>query len=396
MRVLMLSWEYPPNVAGGLGRHVAQLAPTLAQQGVEVHVVTPESKNQDLPVIVEAGVAVHRVFVPLVGVSTVDIYSRAVEANKVMVEYVSKMPAISGPFDLIHTHDWLTGFAAMAIKQAWGCPLVATIHATERGRGRGYLSNDLQRSIDNAEQVLTYETDRIIVCSHVMSSEVQHFFQTPDSKLDIVPNGVNIADLRNGHPKEMLSAYRAKYAAPEEVIVFTISRLVHEKGIHWLVNAAPRILTECPQVRFIIAGTGPEADNLKQQAESLGVAGRVKFTGFISDEDRNHLYKVSTCAVFPSLYEPFGIVALEAMALGCPVVVSDVGGLTEVVTHTETGITIYPDDDHSLAWGVLHTLNHPDLAQEWATKARQTVKELFNWSRIAGLTLDAYRRALLE
>jgi glycosyltransferase involved in cell wall biosynthesis len=120
----------------------------------------------------------------------------------------------------------------------------------------------------------------------------------------------------------------------------------------------------------------------------------VNFIGFVSDEDRNRLFAVADCAVFPSLYEPFGIVALEAMALGCPVVVSDVGGLSEVVTHKETGITVFPNDPESIAWGVLHTLKNPKWARKHAAKARQSVAELFNWTRVAILTKDVYQRVL--
>ena len=163
-----------------------------------------------------------------------------------------------------------------------------------------------------------------------------------------------------------------------------------------MVEAAPRIFAECSTARILIAGKGPEAKNLKQQAESLGVADRVNFIGFISDDDRNRLLKVADCAVFPSLYEPFGIVALEAMALGCPIVVSDVGGFSEMVTHQETGITVFPDDPESVAWGVSHTLTHPIWARRHALKARQSVEELFNWPRIAKLTKGVYENTLAE
>ena len=392
----MLSWEYPPNVIGGLGRHVVELAPDLARQGIELHIVTPEPKRQDLPVVVENGAVVHRVFAPMRGAEAIDIYSRAIEVNAILSNYAGRIRETSGRFDLIHAHDWLTSSAASALKNIWAVPLIVTIHATERGRARGHISNDLQRSIDEVERNLIYEAWQVIVCSQYMFNEIQYFFQTPASKLTIVPNGVNLTDLQNGyHPDEAL-ALRQKYADPDDVIIFTISRLVYEKGVHRLIQAAPQILAEYPQARIIIAGTGPEADNLKQQAEALGVLDRVNFTGFISDEDRNHLFKMAACAVFPSLYEPFGIVALEAMALGCPVVVSDVGGFSEVVTHTETGITIYPDNADSVAWGVLYTLNHPDWAQKHALEARRTVQKLFNWPRIAALTIETYQHVLAK
>jgi glycogen synthase len=116
--------------------------------------------------------------------------------------------------------------------------------------------------------------------------------------------------------------------------------------------------------------------------------------GFISDSERNHFYRTAACAVFPSLYEPFGIVALEAMALHCPVVVSEVGGLAEIVKHMENGVTIYPNNAESTAWGVLHMVTQPERAREYAAKAYRAVEELYNWPRIARLTQGVYHRVL--
>jgi glycogen(starch) synthase len=390
MRVLMLSWEYPPNIVGGLGRHVAELSPALAQQRVEVHLVTPTPMKENASSAVEDGVIVHRVFTPAINTKA-SIYDQAVETNKALQDYAAQLRE---EFDLIHVHDWLTSFAGIALQRAWRCPLIATIHATERGRSRGYIRNDLQHSIDEAERNLIEQANHVIVCSRYMLNEVQSFFHTPASRLDVVFNGVNIAELRNGYNREELAAFRAKYAEPDEPIVFAVARLVYQKGLHRLVEATPRILAECPRTRIIIAGKGPEAENLRQQAQHLGVGDRVNFVGFISDKERDHFYRIAACAVFPSLYEPFGIVALEAMALGCPVVVSDVGGLSEIVKHGENGVTIYPDNVESVAWGVVNLLTHPRWAKRHADNAYRFVEELFNWPRIARLTRGVYRRVL--
>jgi glycosyltransferase involved in cell wall biosynthesis len=389
----MLSWEYPPYMAGGLGRHVAELAPMLARQGIDVHLVIPVFTPQNLPIESADGITVHRVFVPILD-QEVDIYGQALAANEALELYAHQLREKGQLFDLIHTHDWLTGFAAIGLKKAWNCPLVVTIHATERGRLRGHIGSPLQWSIDNAERSLLEEASCVIVCSYYMFNEVQYFFQTPANKLNIVPNGVSIASLHDGYRQEGLVAFKNRYAAADDLIVFTISRLVYEKGVHLLVRATPYILSNCPQAHIIIAGKGPERENLIKQAEQLGVADRVKFIGFVTDEERNQLFEVANCAAFPSLYEPFGIVALEAMALGCPVVVSDVGGLSEVVTHTENGVTVFPDNPDSVAWGVLHVLSDPGRAQQYARKAYNMVEQNFNWSRIAQLTVDVYRNIL--
>ena len=393
IQILMLSWEYPPHVVGGLGRHVAELAPALVKQGIEVHVATPVTAQALQPVTVEQGVTIHRILTPP-NQNPDDIHRYACETNRVLEAYLNQLRAAYGHCHLIHAHDWLTSFAGIALQNAWACPLVTTIHATERGRSRGFLNNQLQQAIDHTEHDLVNRARQVIVCSHYMANEVQYFFQTPPGKVDIVPNGVNVVDLQNGANQAELAEFRAGYAHPDDQIVFTIARLVYEKGIHLVVQAAPRVLNECPRARIIIAGKGPEADNLQQQARNLGVADRINFIGFISDVDRNRFFQVADCAIFPSLYEPFGIVALEAMALGCPLIVSDVGGFSEVVKHAETGIKIYPDNVDSTAWGIVHALNHPDWAKKHAANACQSVREVFSWPRIATLTLDVYRRVL--
>jgi glycogen(starch) synthase len=393
MRILMLSWEYPPNVVGGLGRHVAELAPALARQGLELHVVTPVSKAVMQGVSVEDGLTVHRVLTPAIDPSN-NIFYRAHQINEVIEDYLRRLSQQAGQCDLIHVHDWLTGFAGLALQRAWRCPLVATVHATEKGRNQGHLTHPLQQSIDQAERDLVNQARRVIVCSHHMKNEVQYFFQTADDKLDVIPNGVDLAALAKPHSSQALAAFRANYAAPEEEIIFTVSRLVYEKGVHLLIQAMPLVLEECPRARLIVAGKGPEADNLKLQAEHSGVAGQVSFIGFISDEVRNQFFEVADCAIFASLYEPFGIVALEAMALGCPLIVSDVGGFSEVVKHAETGIKIYPNNVDSTAWGIVHALKHPEWTKKHTAKARRSVQERFNWPRIAALTIDTYRRTL--
>lgn len=401
----MLSWEYPPNVMGGMGTHVAGLAPALARSGLEVHVITPQPSGLSVtetrlsevsssdPELTEEGITVYRV--PL-AMSSDNIYERARETNQAITAQGRALLAGGHPFDLIHAHDWLVVFASHALKHEFRIPLIATIHATERGRARGeLLHTDLQRNIHGAEWWLVYEAWRLITCSHHMASEVEAFFHAPQEKIDVVPNGVN--PFHNGQWTQTdLANCRSRHKVPEGRIVFAVGRLVHEKGFHLLVEAIPYILSEFPDTQFVIAGRGPEAAHLAQQARELGVADQVHFPGFISDEERDCLYHVAACAVFPSLYEPFGIVALEAMAAGCPVVVTEVGGLREVVRHGKTGITVYPDDAQSLAWGVLHTLRNPALAAVRADQARQMVRYEFNWNTIAARTTDVYQRVVEE
>lgn len=392
MRVLMLSWEYPPHVVGGLGKHVAELLPALVRQGVEVHLLTPlHAPGEALERV--GNLTVHRV--PKPSFAYPDFYAEVVQANVALARAGEEIVQRYGPFDLLHNHDWLTSFGARSLKHQYKLPLLATIHATERGRGRGHLQGEQAQRINDAEWWLTYEAWRVICCARYMAQEVMDYFGTPADKVDVIPNGVDPTPFQ-ALEGEDLTAFRARWAFAEEKIVLYIGRLVYEKGVEVLVRAAPLVLAQVPQAKFIIAGKGPELERLRQLVGELNLASKVLLVGFIDDDTRNRLYKVADVAVFPSLYEPFGIVALEAMAARTPVVVSEVGGLKEVVRHAETGITIYPNDVASCAWGILHTLQHPEWAQQRVENAYREVLTVFNWDTIAEQTRAVYERVVAE
>jgi len=393
MRVLMLSWEYPPYVVGGLGKHVAELVPALAQQDVEVHLVTPRWTGGDSSEKHD-NLHIHRVDPPP-STDGLDFHTLAWQANRNMEEEATRLLAQEGPFHVIHAHDWLTAFSGSALKHSFKLPLVATIHATERGRGRGHLGSDTQWAINNVEWSLAYEAWRIIACSKFMTREIVDYFNAPEDKIDIIPNGVDTSRFDRWDGTD-LTSFRSMYALPDEKIVFYVGRVVQEKGLHVLIETVPRILRSFPKAKFVIAGTGPMLSDLRHRTWELGLFSKVLFIGFIPDEDRDRLFKVADCAIFPSMYEPFGIVALEAMAAKVPVVVSEVGGLREVVQHAKTGITVYPDNVESLAWGILHTLEHPDWAQTRVKNAYREVANLYNWVRIAKLTRKVYERVVEE
>lgn len=392
MRILMLSWEFPPHVVGGLGKHVAELVPALARQHMDIHLVTPAHQGQAGEEVIE-GVTVHRVAAPTVGFP--DFYTQAVQTNRALQRHAEHIITRMGSFDLIHNHDWLTSFAAEGLKHTYKLPLVSTVHATERGRGRGYLSGDQAQRINDAEWRLTYESWRVICTTHYMVGEVQEYFGTPVDKVDIVPNGIDPTPFQALEQVD-LGNFRRQYAAPDEKLVLYVGRIVHEKGVDTLVRSATQVLSAVPQAKFVVAGKGPELQRLRDLVESLHLWEKVLMAGFISDDERNRLYKVADCAVFPSLYEPFGIVALEAMAARTPVVVSEVGGLREVVRHAETGITIYPNNVDSCAWGIVHTLQHPRWAQQRVDNAYQEVLTVYNWDTIARQTIQVYQRAVDE
>jgi glycogen synthase len=393
MRVLMLSWEYPPHSVGGLGKHVSELVPALDHQGIEIHLITPRMRGGDHFTQEDEDTYIYRVEPPHLNWS--DFFTVAWQTNLKLQEAAYDLQGRVGQFDLIHVHDWLVGFAGGALKQLYRIPLISTIHATERGRGRGHLPGDLSRAINNVEWWLTFESWRVICCSGYMKGEVREYFETPGDKIDVIPNGVSTARF-DKYAGWDLNEFRSRYAAPHEKIVFYVGRIVEEKGVRLLIESAPEILNSYNAIKFVLAGSGPRLDEFRGLVQNMGLDNRFYFTGFISDEERDMLYRVADVAVFPSLYEPFGIVALEAMAAKVPVVVADTGGLSEVVVNHETGIKVYPGNVGSLAWGILHTLNHPEWAAARVENAYKVATGVFNWDRVAQQTIATYKRVMRE
>jgi glycogen(starch) synthase len=392
MRILMFSWEYPPHIVGGLGKHVAELLPRLGNlPAMDLHLVTPRW-NGGLEMDWNGRVTIHRVDP---AATSGDLYTAAWQTNLRLEEYARYLWQETGPFDLIHVHDWLVAFVGAAFKNNYKVPLVSTIHATEKGRRQGHLYSDLSRSIHHAEWWLTYESWRVIACSQFMAGEIAGYFTCPRDKIDVIPNGVDWQRFEQPAGED-LRPFRSMYALPDEQIVFCVGRLVYEKGLQVLARALPQVLWQHPTAKVVIAGQGPALDWLRSMAWSLGVGEKVLFTGYVSDEDRDRLLGMADCAVFPSLYEPFGIVALEAMAAHCPVIASDIGGLRDVVQHDETGVTVYPDNPNSLAWGIVYTLQHPDLAAARADRAYRMICDEYTWEHIAERTAGVYQAVIDE
>lgn len=388
LRILMLSWEYPPMMVGGLSRHVYDLSRYLVKEGCEVHVVTTFSGQAPEFEIVE-GVYVHRVQV--LKPDGNEFIHWTLGLNLAILKKVDELIDQKGyQFDLVHAHDWLVGYAAKSIKQHYALPLVATIHATEYGRNGGIVT-DLQKKISTIEWELTYDAQHVIVCSTAMKQELIDIFSLPKDKQAVIANGVDKTALQTS------SSVRSKHINDtgtqyEQILVF-VGRLVREKGVHILLEAMPQVLQESPHTKLVIMGKGPMLEEWKNLSVSLGISDRVVFTGFISDEERNDWLFRASAAVFPSLYEPFGIVALEAMAMHLPVVVSDIGGLADVVRHQENGLKAIAGNPSSLAQQITYLLQHPDVATSYADQAYEELK-LYDWGVIAQQTIGIYHSVL--
>ena len=389
MKILVLSWEFPPRIIGGIARHVAELYPELVKLGHEIHLITPEFA-QAPPYQVVEGMKVHRVPVE----AAKDFFGWVVNLNDSMGYYGGKLIIEEGKFDLIHAHDWLVGDAAIALKHTFKIPLIATIHATEYGRNHG-IHNPTQNYINEKENALSYNAWRIIVCSEYMRWEIVRALHSPGNKIDVIYNGIR-PEKKKHHENVQSLDFRRQFAADHEKIDYYLGRMTYEKGVSILLNAAPKILWEMGgYVKIIIVGGG-NTDHLKRQAWNLGIWDKCYFTGFLSEEYLDKFQTVADCAVFPSLYEPFGIVALESFASRVPVVVSDTGGFPEVVQHTKTGIVTRVNNPDSLAWGVLEVLQNPGYRQWLVDNAYNDLETRFSWPKLAKQTDAVYQRVVEE
>jgi glycogen(starch) synthase len=388
--VMMLTWEFPPRIIGGISPHVLHLSKSLVKTGAEVYVVTcdfpgaPKQENID-------GVQVFRIDSyknPAPDFATW-IYLMNINMQK---EAASLFNKLERKIDIFHAHDWLVATAGIGLKHVFRKPLIATIHSTEIGRRDG-IHSDYEKMIHETEAWLAYEAWKVICCSQYMVSHVQWAFHLPEDKLSMIPNGVNSEEYNR--KKSRLDPFRNKFAMPDEKLALFVGRLVYEKGVHVFVNAIPKIL-EKVNTKFVIVGNGYMKESLLDLVNKMGLAHKVLFTGFVDDDTLRNLQKCADVSVVPSLFEPFGIVALEAMAAKSPIVVSDTGGLSEIVEHEVTGIKIYPDDSDSLAWGVNRVLLDGKLSDKIRKNAHKRMHERYNWDKISQETKSVYENVLDE
>lgn len=389
MKILMLTWEYPPRIVGGIARVVHDLSQRLIRDGHEVTVIT--YKDGDAPKYEsDKGVQVYRIENYMIRPN--NFIDWIMQMNFNMIAKANELIANGEKFDTIHAHDWLVAYAAKTLKHSYNIPLVSTIHATESGRNSG-IHDEVQRYINDTEWLLTYESSEVIVNSNYMKCELQRLFGLPFEKINVVPNGINI---NNFAGIERDYEFRRQYAMDNEKIILYVGRLVYEKGIQNLISAMPKILNGYHDSKLIIAGKGGMLDELKAQANSMGLGDKVYFTGYLNAKQVQKMYKCADVAVFPSTYEPFGIVALEAMLAGVPTVVSDVGGLNEIIEHGVNGMKSYAGNSNSIADSVLSLLYDHKLCANISKNAKNKVKEQFNWNKIAQDTHFIYEKAICQ
>ncbi|MEC1522970.1 glycosyltransferase family 4 protein [Neobacillus niacini] len=384
LKILILTWEYPPNVVGGLSRHVNGLSVHLAEQGHEVHVVTAGNASLAAHEIM-SGVHVHRV-TPLNNQD--DHFLSWIAGLNLAMSFKGEKIAENIKFDIVHAHDWLVGTAGIALKEVLSIPLLSTIHATEHGRNNG-IYTEMQRFIHEKELQLMTESDQVIVCSNYMREELLANFHLSDKKITIIPNGIEPCNSKVDSNKINPFIKNKRY-------IFSVGRIVKEKGFETLIEAAQAAKEQGQEIYFVIAGKGPMLERYRKMVTEKQLDHYVAFIGYVTDEERNALLMNSEIAVFPSLYEPFGIVALEAMILGKPTIVSETGGLKGIVMDRQTGLLVVPGDAESLLKNIEFLLQNPQTAEEIGLKGMKIVKSLYGWKRIASQTVNVMEDTLLH
>ncbi|HTW43200.1 MAG TPA: glycosyltransferase family 4 protein [Solirubrobacteraceae bacterium] len=391
-RVLILSWEYPPVIEGGLARHVRKLAQALARQGKAVDVLTrgvgADGEGACAPLVDGActGVRVHRVREPS--------WPRELDRFVAWVQQMNSDMLAAGEalaqehsYELVHGHDWLVAHAAAGLADRLEVPYVTTIHATEHGRHQGWVQNPPQSHIHAVERWMARRADAVIVCSYYMRGHVADIFDIDERRVAVIPNGVDPSELQ---PTGDLGALRAEFAAPHEKLVLLVGRLVYEKGFQLALDALPEVIERVGNVRFLVAGSGTHEAELKAQAQRLGLCEHGTFLGWIGDDVLHRLYGIADLCVVPSIYEPFGLVALEAMASGCPCIVADTGGLREVVPVGErVGLRFNGGDPEHLGVMIERLLVDEELCDRLVTEASEYVLR-FDWEDVAQRTRGIY------
>jgi glycogen(starch) synthase len=386
MRVLLISWEYPPVIEGGLGRHVRKLSEHLARAGVEMHVLT--RRGGRLPAEeVRHGVFVHRVREPPFP-KDVNAFVRWVDDMNADMRELALELCERFEFDVVHSHDWLVANVAEAVAGGIGRPWLATVHATEYGRHQGRVQNHPQSHIHAVERRMVRRADRLITCSHYMRGHVASVFGVPPRHISVIQNGIDPRDLE---PMcEDLSGLRSRFAAPDERLVLMVGRLVYEKGFHLALDALAPVIRRRRDVRFVVAGSGTAEQELKRQAQRLGLRKHGTFLGWTGDDLLHSLYRVADLCIVPSIYEPFGLVALEAMASGCVCVVAETGGLREVVPADGTaGVRFRSRDPDALGRVLEQVLTDDEARAQLVVEGREHVLR-FGWPGAARRTLAIY------
>ena len=412
MRIGFFVWEYPPALVGGLGTYAEYITREYIELGHDVSVFTLNPGDLNTREIYK-GVEVHRPLIadaskvfPVFVTEDLRRWGTNIKFFNDIFLYniLSSTKFINGligkeeyKFDVVCVHDWLSGIAGSIIKKETKIPVFFHVHSTEWGRSGGQGSE----VVSHLENQMAEDSDHIVTVSEAMREDlVRHGWQA--SKISVVWNGVDPDKYDPSLVKsEDVEAIRERHGVSKDgnMILF-IGRLTWVKGVRNLVQAMPSVLRDYPKTKLVILGKGEEQKDIIELANRLGVGDNVDcHFEFVPEPERIAYYAAADMCVFPSIYEPFGIVSLEAMSMAKPVVVGANGvvGFKEQVTSSgsdQNGFHVNGNDPADIAWGLKEVLKDPDRARQWGENGRKRVLQYFTWRKAAEQTLDIYQSLL--
>jgi glycogen(starch) synthase len=408
LRICSLVWEYPPQLVGGLGTYAEYITREFVEMGHDVTVFTLNPGNLKTREVMK-GVEVHRPLIadasnvfPLFVTEDLkkwganirifnDIFIYNILSATKLVNHLIRKENYR--FDVVAVHDWLSSVAGIIIKNETEIPVIFHVHSTEFGRSGDHGSE----VVSHFESATAKAADRVITVSHTMREDlIRHGW--PAEKISVVWNGV---DPKRYDPakysSEDIKRVRSKYnIEDDESMLFFLGRLTWVKGMRNLIQAMPTILEEYPKTKLVILGKGEEQRDIEETASRLGIKDKVVSRyEFVPEEERILHYAAADVCVFPSVYEPFGIVSLEAMSMAKPVVVGAHGvvGFREQVISSgpdQNGVHINGENSADIAWGVKEVLKDMERAKEWGKNGRKRVLQYFTWDKVAEQTLQIY------
>ncbi|MEM0007416.1 MAG: glycosyltransferase family 4 protein [Candidatus Bathyarchaeia archaeon] len=408
MRIGFFVWEYPPALVGGLGTYAEYITREFVAMGNDVTVFTLNPGNLKTREIIK-GVEVHRPLIadasnvfPMFVIDDLKKWGTNIRLfNDIFIynvlsatKFINSMLKKEGcVYDVVCVHDWLSSIAGIIIKNETKVPVVFHVHSTEWGRSGGQGSE----VVSYLESAMAQRADRIITVSHAMQEDlVRHGW--PKAKISVVWNGV---DPERYNPKkckpEDVEAVRSRYGIKsDEKMVLFLGRLTWVKGVINLVQAMPMVLAEYPKTKLVILGKGEQQNDIVEAAARLGIGDKLicRFD-FVPEKERILHYAAADVCVFPSTYEPFGIVSLEAMAMEKPIVVGAQGvvGFREQVVPfgpDQNGVHVNGGNPADIAWGIKEVLCDPERAKRWGENGRKRVLQYFTWRKAAEQTLQIY------
>ncbi|MBP2172531.1 glycosyltransferase family 4 protein [Methanococcus voltae] len=388
MKIAMLTWEYPPLIVGGLSIHCKNLAEALVKMGHEVDVITTgEVMYSSKPELVN-GVNIYRVK-PMIKEGE-DFLSWSLLMASEMEKKLGDLEI--DKYDLIHCHDWMTSKVGINLKYLLNKPYVQSIHSTEYGRCSG-INSKISEIINEMEFLSVFEADEVITVSNASKKELCGIFSAPDNKIHTIYNGINLSEYCINQDSDELSEFRDELGIKnDDYMLLYVGRLEHQKGVNYLIRAFRILADKYKNLKLVLVGEGSQHDYLKSLSENLCCNNNMIFTGFKNGDELKKLYCCADICVVPSIYEPFGLVALESMASETPIVVSNTGGLSEIV-NSKNGIKVEPKNPKKLAVAISKLLENNEFRNNIINNAKNDLLN-YSWDNIAYNTSKVYKKAV--